>query len=672
MNFVGSGSGSIAFKESIPGVTTGPSSQGLLGFHAAGGQITGGTPGRDSVLGMLMPGEVVVPTKMVKAGAVDHLRGMLPGFANGGSVSSTGLGAFSSMMSTGQPFMQHTEAAFGKAVEAAFAKAAIAKFEKDAAAAGGSGGSIVKFAESFLGKIPYVWGGTSLSRAGADCSGFTQAVYGHFGIHAPRTSEAQGAWVRRTGPQPGGLAFYHSPPGGPDPGHVAIVADALTAISQGGGMGPVLMGLHDMPLLWTGIPPGGFPGGAAGGATPGGVMSATQIEALWDQMGGRPTAAGNMARIAYAESGDNPGAVQAGQPFGLTGMGLYQITPTSGISQNGAFGNLLNASTNTRAAISLYNSSGYLPWASDPVASALIANGISYAGGGLIGGGGGGQRSTPQGFASGGVAGQGAALLKAWQTRRGGGFGAAWGPVVVNRQIDAMTSALHTATTLAGAKLPSAQHKKYAALEALDKRKLTALTHERDTERSWRGMLGSSDATLASWIKAAGNTKSLQPSVKKWKSQMAGQEKTIAGISKMLGFSAAQQAAINAATALAAKTTGVNLPAAAHTYGGDVGVVVNDIGAFLASNAVGPLGKARGGLVRSFDSGGVLSPGMNLAWNGTGKNEPLVPAGGGQVCVTMEIAPGGGTAFDQFMVAWMKKHTKIKGGGSVQHAFGSH
>ena len=164
VNFVGSGSGSIAFKESIPGVTTGPSSQGLLGFHAAGGQITGGTPGRDSVLGMLMPGEVVVPTKMVKAGAVDHLRGMLPGFANGGSVSSTGMSGLTNMMSTGQPFMQHTEAAFGKAVEAAFAKAAIAKFEKDAAAAGGSGGSIVKFAESFLGKIPYVWGGTSLSR----------------------------------------------------------------------------------------------------------------------------------------------------------------------------------------------------------------------------------------------------------------------------------------------------------------------------------------------------------------------------------------------------------------------------------------------------------------------------------------------------------------------------
>jgi hypothetical protein len=34
-----------------------------------------------------MPGEVVVPTAMVNAGAVDHLRGKLPGFAAGGPVA---------------------------------------------------------------------------------------------------------------------------------------------------------------------------------------------------------------------------------------------------------------------------------------------------------------------------------------------------------------------------------------------------------------------------------------------------------------------------------------------------------------------------------------------------------------------------------------------------------
>jgi hypothetical protein len=55
--------------------------------HAAGGMIRGGIPGRDSVLGMLMPGEVIVPAPMVRAGAVDHLRGRLPGFAVGGTVA---------------------------------------------------------------------------------------------------------------------------------------------------------------------------------------------------------------------------------------------------------------------------------------------------------------------------------------------------------------------------------------------------------------------------------------------------------------------------------------------------------------------------------------------------------------------------------------------------------
>lgn len=57
------------------------------GGLAAGGFISGGTPGKDSVAAMLMPGEVVVPTNLVNAGAVDHLRGMLPGFASGGVVN---------------------------------------------------------------------------------------------------------------------------------------------------------------------------------------------------------------------------------------------------------------------------------------------------------------------------------------------------------------------------------------------------------------------------------------------------------------------------------------------------------------------------------------------------------------------------------------------------------
>ena len=38
--------------------------------------------------------------------------------------------------------------------------------------------------------MPYVYGGTSLTN-GADCSGFTQSVYKHFGYKLPRTSSEQ-------------------------------------------------------------------------------------------------------------------------------------------------------------------------------------------------------------------------------------------------------------------------------------------------------------------------------------------------------------------------------------------------------------------------------------------------------------------------------------------------
>jgi hypothetical protein len=128
-----------------------------------------------------------------------------------------------------------------------------------------------------------------------------------------------------------------------------------------------------------------FGGGTSGGATPG-HMSPEAISAMWIAQGGPAYAAGNMARIAYAESGDDPSIVQAGEPFGLTGMGLYQITPTSGIVQGGQFGNLLNAVNNTRAAISLFHASGYSPWTSDPVGASLAGPGepTGYAQGGVI------------------------------------------------------------------------------------------------------------------------------------------------------------------------------------------------------------------------------------------------------------------------------------------------
>ncbi len=71
--------------------------------------------------------------------------------------------------------------------------------------------AIVAYAKQFLGN-PYVYGGTSLTD-GADCSGFTQGVFAHFGITTGRSSRDQadkGREIAVADVQPGDLLFYAS------------------------------------------------------------------------------------------------------------------------------------------------------------------------------------------------------------------------------------------------------------------------------------------------------------------------------------------------------------------------------------------------------------------------------------------------------------------------------
>lgn len=82
---------------------------------------------------------------------------------------------------------------------------------------GGSqfGRQVADYALQFVGN-PYVWGGTSLT-GGADCSGFTQSVYKHFGVNIPRTSGEQAYYGREIAyedMEPGDLICY--------PGHVSM------------------------------------------------------------------------------------------------------------------------------------------------------------------------------------------------------------------------------------------------------------------------------------------------------------------------------------------------------------------------------------------------------------------------------------------------------------------
>lgn len=80
--------------------------------------------------------------------------------------------------------------------------------------------AIVAYAKQFLGN-PYVYGGTSLTN-GADCSGFTQAIFAHFGISTGRSSRDQAVKARQISMdavQPGDVLFYAS---GDYINHVAI------------------------------------------------------------------------------------------------------------------------------------------------------------------------------------------------------------------------------------------------------------------------------------------------------------------------------------------------------------------------------------------------------------------------------------------------------------------
>ena len=84
------------------------------------------------------------------------------------------------------------------------------------------GASIVATAKKYVGRLPYVWGGTSL-KSGADCSGFIQSIYRLYGISIPRTSTSQasgGRSISRGQLQPGDLVFYKN--GGSSICHVGI------------------------------------------------------------------------------------------------------------------------------------------------------------------------------------------------------------------------------------------------------------------------------------------------------------------------------------------------------------------------------------------------------------------------------------------------------------------
>ena len=154
------------------------------------------------------------------------------------------------------------------------------------------GESLCEYALSFAGKLPYVYGGTSLG-FGADCSGFTQSIFSCFGISIPRTAQDQGASGQAidslSNARPGDIIYYGSGP------HVGIYLGDGKVIQCSGnesntasnpGKGPMISAVDYMPI--TAIrryiieTDGDVPGiSGEGNRRDGSVYSQKQLELIW-------------------------------------------------------------------------------------------------------------------------------------------------------------------------------------------------------------------------------------------------------------------------------------------------------------------------------------------------------------------------------------------------------
>ena len=122
--------------------------------------------------------------------------------------------------------------------------AAAAKAAAHAAEVAALRQEIVSYACSFAGWLPYVHGGSSLT-SGVDCSGFTAAIYAHFGYslsHSSSVQSTQGRSVSLSEIQPGDIVVYS--------GHVALyIGGGQIVHAPGSGRTVTIASLYIMNIL---------------------------------------------------------------------------------------------------------------------------------------------------------------------------------------------------------------------------------------------------------------------------------------------------------------------------------------------------------------------------------------------------------------------------------------
>ena len=76
-----------------------------------------------------------------------------------------------------------------------------------------NGDDVIATAESYVGKVPYVWGGKDLTK-GVDCSGFVIAIYRKYGVNLGYPLYQEGVGVPYSEAQPGDILYF--------PGHYGL------------------------------------------------------------------------------------------------------------------------------------------------------------------------------------------------------------------------------------------------------------------------------------------------------------------------------------------------------------------------------------------------------------------------------------------------------------------